>query len=341
MPTSLGRIEPLTHHADGTPIDPDAPASPELLREMHADLVRGKGRALLTSTPLLALALVALGIGGRFPDMFGSLLSVGVVGVTIFAQEAYEWFTLRRADPLTLIETEARETAEERAFVLDLHERNRARGPYAALTLGAVITIVTVVEFVEAGRTSFSRVVMDAALVKPLVRDGEWWRLLTATYLHGNVLHLLGNLSALIALGQMLEAYEGRLRVPLVYLVAAIAGSLGSTLLTSRASVGASGGIMGLAGYLVVAAGRHVDGAPRLVRARMLRVIGSTAVMGLAAITFVDNGAHLGGLIGGAAIGLALPRGDARRERLVAALGAVAILVLAAGAVFTVARLIQ
>ena len=50
--TSLGRIDPATRYPDGTPIDPNAPARPYVLRELHADLVRGKGRALLTSTQL-------------------------------------------------------------------------------------------------------------------------------------------------------------------------------------------------------------------------------------------------------------------------------------------------
>ena len=339
--TSLGRIDPATRYPDGTPIDPNAPARPYVLRELHADLVRGKGRALLASTPLLLLSIAALVAGGLYPELLGVLIWIGVIGVTAYAEEAFEWLALRRADPLTSIEKDAREEAERIAFQADYRLRVTTRRPVAMLALLAVIAAVTIVEFVVAARTSFPHVLTSAALVKPAVRDGEWWRLLTATYLHGNLMHLLANLSALVVLGEMLEAYEGRRRMPLVYLVAAVAGSVCSTLVSSRTSLGASGGIIGFAGYLVVAAGRSPAGAPRLVRGRMLRFLGATAVLGLAGITFIDNGGHLGGFLGGAAIGLLLPRGDARRERLVTALGGVSTAILAAGAAFTVYRLLR
>ena len=338
--TSLGRIDPVTHNPDGTPIDPDAPASPHVLRQMHRELVQGKGRDLLTSSPLLLLALAALVAGGAFPDVVGFLLSVGVIGIGAYTQEAFEWFTLRRADPLTLQETEARERAERSAFENDFRTRAKAQVPVATLALMGAISTVTIVQFVRMTQTS-PAVIGSAALVKSAVRAGEWWRLLTATYLHGSALHLLGNLGALVALGEIFEVYEGRMRLPLVYLVAAIAGSACSVLLLKATSVGASGGILGVAGYLVTAAGRGSAGTPRLVRGRMVRLLASTALVGLAGFSFVDNGAHLGGILGGTALGLTLPRGDARRERLVARLGTAASAILLAGAAFTIYRLLR
>jgi membrane associated rhomboid family serine protease len=339
--TSLGRIDPVTRHPDGSPIDPDAPARPELLRELHAELVRGKGRGLLTSAPLLVLAIGALAIGRAYPPLFFTLMWAGIAGVGAFANEAFEWFSLRRADPLTLLEREAREEAERKAVNSDYRTRVQGHRPVATLTLLSVIAIVTIIEFVRVAQTSLPDVLASVALVKPAVRAGEWWRLLTATYLHGNLLHLVGNLGALVMLGELLETYEGRMRLPVVYLVAAIAGCVCSALLSSQTSVGASAGILGLAGYLVVAAGRSRGGAPAPVRGRMLRLLGTVAVLGIAGIAFIDNGGHLGGILGGAAVGLALPRGDARRERLVTALGTVSTVILAAGAAFTVYRLLR
>lgn len=340
--TSLGRIDPVTHHPDGTPIDPDAPASPQLLRELHADLVRGKRRALASSVPFLILGIAALVVGGTFPEVVGSLIWVGVLGVGAFAHETWDWLRLRRADPLTLIQREAQEEAERKAFESDYRLRTQAREAVATLSLVALISITTIVEFVQASRTSFSQVFDSAALVKSAVHSGEWWRLLTATYMHGNLLHLLGNLSTLLVLGPMVEAYEGRKRVPLVYLVSAVGGSICSSLLSPRTSVGASGGILGLAGYLVAAAGRGHGGAPPLIRGRMLRLLGAIAVMGVAGMAFIDNAGHLGGILGGAAVGLVLPRGDERRrEGPVRVLGAIATAILVAGAAFTVFRLLR
>src|SRR5262249_48465706 len=145
--TSLGRIDPATHHPDGTPIDPDAPASPQLLRELHAELVRGKRRALAGSVPFLLLAVAALVVGGTFPTVVGTRVWVGVIGVGAFAQEAFEWFTLRKADPLTLPQREAQEDAERKAFERDFQARAQALRPVATLALFALISIVTVVEF--------------------------------------------------------------------------------------------------------------------------------------------------------------------------------------------------
>jgi len=339
--TSLGRIDPVTHHQDGTPIDPEAPARPQVLRQLHEDLVRGKRRALITSLPLLALSIAALLAGGLYPEALGFLIWVGVVGVVAYGEETYDWLMLRRANPLTQIQMEARLEARRRAFEEDFRTRAAGRAPIATIALMLVISFVTIVEFVQAVRVGFPRVLESAALVKTAVRAGEWWRLLSATYLHGNLIHLLANLGSLVVLGEMLETYEERTRVPLVYLVAAVTGSVGSTLLTSRTSVGASGGILGIAGYLVAAAGRSHRGTPLPVRGRMLRFLAATAVMGLAGIAFVDNGGHLGGFLGGVAVAYVLPHGTGRRERLASALGTGAAGVLVAGAAFTVYRLAQ
>ena len=333
--TSLGHIDPAIRPPDGSPIDPHAPARPDVLRTLHADLVRAKGRRLAISAPFVVLAIAAIGIGIAFPASLGILIYVGVVGVGAFAQEAYEWFTLRRANPLTSTAQDAQGAAARLAFERVDLTRAQARQGAVTLALFGLIALVTIVEFVQAVRTSFPAVIKAAALVKPAVRAGAWWRLLTATFLHGNLQHLLANLGTLVVLGRIVEKYEGRMRVPLVYLVAAVAGSVCSVLLSTRTSLGASGGILGLAGYLVVAAGRSDAGAPRLIRARIMPVLAAMAVMG-AAIAFVDNAGHLGGVLGGAAVGLALPRGDARRERLVTVLGTIASVVLAAGAALTI-----
>src|SRR5438045_2365378 len=129
--TSIGRIDPVTHHPDGTPIDPDAPASPEVLRELHADLVRGKRRGVLTSLPMAMAAIAALVAGGMNPHLFGPFISVGLVGLGGFASEAQEWLALRRANPLTLQAEEARERLDRQVFGEDFRARRQGGRPVA------------------------------------------------------------------------------------------------------------------------------------------------------------------------------------------------------------------
>lgn len=162
---------------------------------------------------------------------------------------------------------------------------------------------------------------------------GEYYRLVTATFLHAGVLHLLLNMFALAALGPALEAALGRLRFAALYLVSALGGSVAAFLLAPAGtlSVGASGAIFGLFGayYVVV---RRMGGE-------------TGAIVGLLAVNlvitfalpFIDWRAHLGGLVTGVLLAVALayaPHG--RHRETVQAVACAAIVVLLA--VLAVAR---
>jgi membrane associated rhomboid family serine protease len=169
--------------------------------------------------------------------------------------------------------------------------------------------------------------------------------MLTASYLHGSTMHLVGNLSGLVALGQMIEAYDRRLRVPLAYLAGVLGGSLLSVWLTSKASIGASGGVLGLAGYLLVLAyRRRADGALWL-RKRLIAMLGTTAVIGVFGFFYIDNAAHVGGVLAGALVGMLAAPTDTSAEpgptTAADAAGWVATAVLCGGAVLTVWKLLR
>src|SRR5436309_6706780 len=85
------------------------------------------------------------------------------------------------------------------------------------------------------------------------VAHGEYWRLLTAAFLHYGPLHLGMNMLALSWFGTPVEQYLGRLRYLLVYLVSGLAGSAGALLVTPNSpTVGASGAIFGIMGAALV-----------------------------------------------------------------------------------------
>lgn len=139
-----------------------------------------------------------------------------------------------------------------------------------------------------------------AALVKSAVM-AEPWRLLTATMLHNGVIHIFMNLSAMFSLGIILERSVHRFLVVPVWLGGALAGSLLSWTLSPASSVGASGGILSVFGFLIVMAWRRRELLPPDLLRGLLRSLVAIALLGILAWGVIDNAAHLGGLLFGVA----------------------------------------
>ncbi len=171
------------------------------------------------------------------------------------------------------------------------------------------------------------------ALRGDLVWDrGEWWRLGTAPWLHAGWIHFVFNVSALLQLGALVERLQGTTRMGVIYFVSAWTGALMSTWATRlgpMASVGASGAILGLAGFLLIQSWF----AERPVRVRLRQLFGRRLLasvlltfalgLGLALVVpLVDNMAHVGGLLGGALLGLMWRRPLPSSRPWLAAVGA-------------------
>jgi membrane associated rhomboid family serine protease len=134
------------------------------------------------------------------------------------------------------------------------------------------------------------------------LEHGEWYRLITAAFLHYGPLHLGMNMLALWWLGQPVEAALGRARFTLIYFVAGLAGSTGALILSpNEVTVGASGAIFGILGALFVleyhATGRLMGQAMTLI---VINIGFSFAVPN------ISIGGHLGGLAAGALSAVAL-----------------------------------
>ena len=138
-----------------------------------------------------------------------------------------------------------------------------------------------------------------AGLDKPKYLAGEWWRLLTAPFLHGNPVHLFLNGAALLYLGKRLEVFARWPHLPLVFLFSAWVGGEASVRFVDAPSVGASGGLMGWLGFLLVFETLHGKLVPRSARRRLLGAVFLTALIGLLGHRFIDNAAHAGGLVAG------------------------------------------
>ena len=174
-----------------------------------------------------------------------------------------------------------------------------------------------------------STLLTDGALSRTAIDQGEYWRLLTAGFLHAGFFHLLFNMLALYVLGSMLEPAIGRLRFGLIYFVALLCGSLGALIAQPVGlTVGASGAIFGLmAAAAVVARSRGLG----LMESGLGIWIGLNLLITFT-IPNISVGGHIGGLVGGGVAALVLVElperlrlPDAAATMLCAALGALAV----------------
>ncbi|MDR3456920.1 MAG: rhomboid family intramembrane serine protease [Verrucomicrobiae bacterium] len=146
-----------------------------------------------------------------------------------------------------------------------------------------------------------------AGLDKHAVWHGEWWRLFTGPLLHGNLMHFIFNASALVGLGRLMEVLTSRYHLALVFGVSALTGSIFSLfLLPATTSVGASGGLLGLIGFLAMLGCRRKQMLPPGFARSLAVNVAIIAAMGILAFSIIDNAAHLGGFLAGIALGFYL-----------------------------------
>jgi membrane associated rhomboid family serine protease len=188
--------------------------------------------------------------------------------------------------------------------------------------------------------------IIAAGLEKEAYRTGEWWRVFTAPFLHGNLVHFLMNASGLAYLGKRLEILARWPHLPMVFLFSAWAGGLCSAHFVSAPTVGASGGLMGWLGFLLVFETLHKELVPLRARRRLAAGVLLTAFIGLVGYRYVDNAAHAGGLLAGMVYGWIVFTRSASMRRPRSTLtdrlaGAVAMLVLIASAALAIAKLVS
>lgn len=207
----------------------------------------------------------------------------------------------------------------------------------AGISLTVALIVVNVVafifEYIRAGSGPINtQLLYDmGGMFGPAVADGQWWRLVTAGFLHGGTIHIALNMLALWFVGSALEDGIGSLPMAAVYLSSVLWGSAGAVLLDPMAvTVGASGGVFGLMGALVVVARQR--GLHEMTRS-VLVVVGLNLVFTFA-VPGISVGGHIGGLLGGAAAAVVLMHGGrVRRVTAPATAAAVALLLAAAVAV--------
>ena len=198
-------------------------------------------------------------------------------------------------------------------------EHGMTYAPRGTLALLVALAAVFYWEIASHALASREAIVAAGALVRSRVLDGELWRVASAPFLHGGPDHLLGNCISLYILGMACEHAVGWRRLLTIFAAGALGGSALSLAMNPGPSVGASGAIFGIMGAVVVILHRYRD--VFVIRDKRIGVVvavwgGYTLLLG-ALQPMIDNAAHLGGLLAGAAAAASFPiRDHFRLERL-------------------------
>jgi rhomboid protease GluP len=141
------------------------------------------------------------------------------------------------------------------------------------------------------------------------ILQGEWWRLMTAVFLHGSLMHVGMNMWVLVDMGPQIEEVYGSARALFLYVMTGVLSFVYSTMWDLFAyhgmgpgSVGASGALMGLVGLMLAIATRRGGPYMREIRARLIRWIVIIFALGFL-LGGIDNAAHFGGLLAGFVFG--------------------------------------
>lgn len=218
--------------------------------------------------------------------------------------------------------------------------------PLFSIILIGSIAAVFIAELATGDDTSIFSITLDqmasAGLVKPFFWNGDYWRALTAATLHSGFIHVGFNSYALYILGKIVESFSNRAHLAIVFLIAVISGSVFSIIFSPETpSVGASGGVIGLLGYLTAYGIKRRKLLHPSFLKNMLFNIAFIGFIGVFVLPGIDNFAHLGGLLSGAVYGLVQIPSDLYKDpreagNLASRLGPVALGLFVLTCIFTI-----
>ena len=317
---------------------PNAESVPELLH--RTDLQDFRQKAMLYGLATVVAGLLWLMFRDEIP-MQVALPLIGTLGLEAL-KHLRRWWEWRQAHPRANLTHPDRvaEIEQETVKVMSDAVKARAwftRGIIACITVPSLLELIVGVE----------RAVAVASVEARAVLGGEAWRLLGGTYLHGSYYHFAGNMGALFLYGSILESKTAPQRLPLVYLLSALGGSALSVLLPpDMPSIGASGGVVGVIGYLFLFSRRQAVKFPPAFRGATASVFLGLITAGALGFWYIDNPGHAGGALTGLVLAAfmvdsARNFGEETHEPLLDLLGWVASAVLIAGAVVTSLALLE
>ncbi|MGH9744234.1 MAG: rhomboid family intramembrane serine protease [Candidatus Acidiferrum sp.] len=196
---------------------------------------------------------------------------------------------------------------------------------YAAIGKGGGLTILW-------GLSGEPQYQLGASFGPAIFYGHEWWRLVTAQFLHGGLIHIGFNMMALMQIGPAVEEVYGSARYLFLYIVTGAFGYVMSSL-TGHFSLGASAGLLGLVGLMLAITTKRGGSQMRELRSRLITAIVILFALGFTGFMAMDNWAHGGGLVAGFLLGkLFVDRqpASAGERRMAYVLGWLAVLAIVA-----------
>lgn len=178
--------------------------------------------------------------------------------------------------------------------------------PIMTYILIAINTILFVLMYVLGNGSDDALTLLRFGASYPdFIKAGDYYRLLTSAFLHIGFLHFLFNNYALYVIGSQLEGFFGKVKYLIIYLGSAILGNLMSMLFSNSISAGASGAIFGLLGALLYFGYHYRVYLGTVVKSQIIPLILINLAIGFM-MSGVNNAAHIGGLIGGVLLAMAV-----------------------------------
>jgi rhomboid protease GluP len=303
-------------YKSGTVYNRDLAGQGKLIIRPDAFIFQGKSRGAFFSGPDTELLIrpeqirdvITRGNGIQFVTSAGKTGRAGHPFV-FFCDSQIDAETITTLLPAT----KDKAYAEGKAFYEKLQQlpAPSGAGSVTNLLIAANVVVFVIMGFLGAGW-------LETASMEPYVRyvannggattAGEWWRLVTAMFVHYGLLHLALNMWALFQTGHFVERLLGRTLFTLAYFASGIMGGLATILWHGDKlwSAGASGAVFGVYGMLLGYLWREKHGMPRSVLRPMMNSTLTFAGYNLffgAVHPQIDNMAHIGGFIGGILLG--------------------------------------
>ena len=195
--------------------------------------------------------------------------------------------------------------------MVTLAENLAKRRAVAVMVIIAINVAVWVAMEATGGSSNLDNLIRFGAKYNDLIRQGQYWRLLTSCFLHIGFAHLFFNTLALWTFGGDLEKVYGPAKFVAIYLLSGIGGAAASYQFSTQTSAGASGAIFGLIGLSLVFGIRHRAIIPPRYKSRfgtgVIPLILYNMMIGFRPGSHIDNSAHLGGLACGVILALIVP----------------------------------
>lgn len=173
------------------------------------------------------------------------------------------------------------------------------------LLIGINTVLFLLMYLIGNGSTSVNTLLNFGASHPELIRAGDYYRLISSAFLHIGVVHFLFNNYALYVIGPQLESFFGKTKFIIIYLFSAISGNLLSMIFNNSIGAGASGAIFGLLGSLLYFGYHYRVYLGSVIKSQIIPLILINLFIGFT-LKGIDNAAHIGGLIGGVLITMAL-----------------------------------